>query len=80
MPKHTYPPAYPPGTHWAVDIGWECLDRFEPGVIPDEVRFMLAGMITGLVLKMEADPGALKHEWELQHGQLQAQASSRREK
>lgn len=57
--KHTYPSRYPPGTHWAVDAGWEILDIVKPGVIPDDVRFMLAGMIAGRLMR-ERDETVIK--------------------
>lgn len=48
---HTYPSKYPPGSHWAVDAGWEILDAIKPGVIPNDVRFFLAGQIAGRLMK-----------------------------
>lgn len=56
---HTYPSNYPPGTHWAVDAGWEILDIVKPGVIQDDVRFMLAGMIAGRLMR-ERDETIIK--------------------
>jgi hypothetical protein len=50
-PQHQYPSAYQPGSHWAVDAGWEILDILKPGVIPDEVRFWLAGAIAGRLMR-----------------------------
>jgi hypothetical protein len=45
--QHTYPSNYPPGTNWATDAAWELLDQIKPGVIPDHVRFFLAGAFAG---------------------------------
>ena len=45
--NHTYPSKYPPGVHWSVDAGWEILDHVKPGVIPEDVRAFLCGMIAG---------------------------------
>jgi hypothetical protein len=50
-PQHTYASNYPPGTHWATDIGWKILDRIKPGVIPDDVRAFLAGQIAGQLMR-----------------------------
>lgn len=54
---HTYPSQYPPGSHWAVDAGWEILDVFVPGVISDDVRCIIAGMIAGRLM-MERERAA----------------------
>lgn len=48
---HPYPSRYLPGSHWAVDAGWEILDTIKPGVIPDDVRFFIAGAIAGALMK-----------------------------
>ena len=51
MSKHTYPDRYPPGSHWATDAAWEILDTIKPGVISDDVRAFLAGLITGRLIR-----------------------------
>ena len=51
MTAHTYPDRYPPGTHWSLDAAWEILDTIKPGVIPDDVRALLAGMISGRLMQ-----------------------------
>lgn len=50
--QHTYPPDYPPGTHWALDEAWAILDTFRPGGMTDDMRSLLAGMITGTLLRL----------------------------
>lgn len=55
MTEHTYPDRYKPGTHWSTDAAWEILDRVKPGVIPDEVRALLAGLIAGRLMAERAD-------------------------
>lgn len=42
---------HPPGSYWATDEAWEILDTIEPGVISDEVRAFLVGMIAGRLMK-----------------------------
>lgn len=54
-PQHTYPSRYPKGEHWAVDVGWEVLDRIKPGLIPNEIRAYLAGAIAGVAMKYAAE-------------------------
>jgi hypothetical protein len=49
--QHSYPSNYPPGTHWAIDVAWDILDRFRPGVISFENRALLAGMITSALMR-----------------------------
>ena len=49
--KHQYPSKYPPGTHWAVDLAWQCLDVLPIGLLSIEQRSLVAGMITGLLLR-----------------------------
>lgn len=68
MAEHTYPSRYPKGVHWATDAGWDIMDHFKPGIIPDDVRMLLAGYISGLVMKLEKDPKSLKREWDEKHG------------
>jgi hypothetical protein len=50
-PQHQYPTSYAPGSHWATDAAWEMLDILKPGVIPDDVRFWLAGAIAGRLMR-----------------------------
>jgi hypothetical protein len=42
-PQHTYPSEYPRGKHWALDVAWSGLDLIRPGLIPEDVRALLAG-------------------------------------
>jgi hypothetical protein len=49
--QHEYPSNYPPGKHWAIDAAWEILDTLKPGVLSIEARSLLAGMITGRLMK-----------------------------
>jgi hypothetical protein len=49
-PKHPYPSRYPKGHHWAVDAAWEILDTLPVGLLPDEWRFLLGGMIAGRLM------------------------------
>ena len=53
-PRHTYPPLYPPGTHWAFDEAWAILDRVRPGAIDQETRAFLAGCIAGTLRRVVA--------------------------
>lgn len=48
---HTYPSNYRPGTHWAITVSWEVLDFINPGVLSDDTRALLAGMIAGQLMK-----------------------------
>ena len=45
--EHTYPSEHGPGTSVFTDLGWAILDHIKPGVIPDEVRAYLCGLIAG---------------------------------
>ena len=54
--EHTYPDRYPPGTHWALDAAWEILDRIKPGVISDDVRAFLAGLIAARLMRERESP------------------------
>lgn len=51
--KHRYPSDYAPGAdqHWAINWAWEIVDAIRPGVIPDDARTLLAGMIAGGLIK-----------------------------
>lgn len=60
MTQHTYPPLYPPGSHWAITEAWGILDLLRPGVLTDEVREVLAGAITGTLLRL-AQEGHILH-------------------
>lgn len=53
--KHTYPPKYLPGTHWATDAAWEILDMLKPGAISAEDRAWLAGCIAGRLVRERRD-------------------------
>lgn len=55
--EHTYPEGRGPGIHWALDEAWTILDTIRPGVIPDEVRVFLSGMIAGTLMRLRAMPG-----------------------
>jgi|SRR5882672_3133307 len=46
-----YPSKYPPGTHWSTNEAWSILDTIKDGVIPDDVRCFLAGLISGTLCK-----------------------------
>jgi hypothetical protein len=54
-PQHTYPPDYPPGTHWAVDEAWGILDTLRPDAIHPDIRLLLAGMIAGTLVRIRRD-------------------------
>ncbi|MGH6875931.1 MAG: hypothetical protein ACREHV_00990 [Rhizomicrobium sp.] len=49
-----YPSLHAPGTHWATDEAWNILDHITPGVIPDDARFLLGGLIAGTLMRMKA--------------------------
>jgi hypothetical protein len=51
QPKHPYPSHYRPGSHWATDEAWAILDRLPVGMLPDEYRFLLGGMIAGALMR-----------------------------
>jgi hypothetical protein len=53
-PKHTYPSQHPEGLHWATDEAWQILDMLKPGAIPDDIRFLLAGLIAGKLMRATA--------------------------
>lgn len=47
-----YPSHYPPGSgHWAIDEAWQILDRIKDGVIPDDARAFLSGLIAGTLMR-----------------------------
>jgi hypothetical protein len=46
-----YPSAYTPGAHWALDEAWNIVDTLPEGVLSNEQRVWLAGVITGALLK-----------------------------
>jgi hypothetical protein len=51
---HVYPSRYEPLTgSAAMDEAWEMLDKIEPGVIPPDTRFLLAGMIAGTIMRYQ---------------------------
>ena len=59
-----YPPAYRPGIHWATDQAWEILDCLKEGAIPQETRFVLAGIIVSALMQAaEKGTEQLKREW-----------------
>jgi len=60
--KHTYPSNHGPGTHWATDLAWECLDALPVGQLTREQRALIAGMMTGAIMNqnMNADGVASK--------------------
>lgn len=51
-PTHSYPSDYPPGKHWALDEAWAILDMFTPGAMSTDTRYLLAGMIFGMLLRL----------------------------
>ena len=59
-PVHTYPSDYPPGTNWATDEAWGILDTLKPGVLTEDVRCFLAGMIAGTLMRVREDMAALE--------------------
>lgn len=63
--KHEYPSRYKPGTHWSTDAAWELLDKFAPGAIENDHRFLLAGMIAGALMRVRTEGEA--------HGRLEAE-------
>jgi len=52
--KHPYPSHYRPGTHWAIDESWRILDTLPVGMLPDEYRFLIGGMIAGALMRHDA--------------------------
>jgi hypothetical protein len=54
-PQHTYPSRYAPGQHWAIDEAWAILDQLTPGLLPDDIRILLAGMIFGTLMRLARD-------------------------
>lgn len=53
--QHSYPDAFPPGSHWAADEAWSILDSIKPGAIDDDIRAYLAGQIMGTLLRIVRD-------------------------
>jgi hypothetical protein len=49
---HEYPPDYPPGTHAMLDEAWRIIDTVKAGIMPMDVRCLLAGMICGAFDKL----------------------------
>jgi hypothetical protein len=52
---HEYPSMYPPGSHWAITEAWKILDSLKPGVLDINQRSLLAGMITGVLMKAKGE-------------------------
>jgi hypothetical protein len=46
--KHEYPSEYGRGINAKLDHVWDILDTIRPGVIPNDVRFLLAGAMYAL--------------------------------
>lgn len=59
---HTYPSRLPPGSHWATDEAWEILDRLPHGMLPDDHRFFLAGMIAGTLMRKRETAAAMPED------------------
>lgn len=59
MTSHSYPSNHRPGTHWATDKAWQILDTLPAGLLPDDYRFLLGGMIAGALLRQAAENDAL---------------------
>jgi hypothetical protein len=55
MAEHPYPSNYRPGTHWATDEAWAILDALPVGALPDDLRFLTAGLITGTLIRIARD-------------------------
>jgi hypothetical protein len=51
MPKHEYPRGWEPGAHWASDEAWRVLDILMPGHLSLPARELLAGAMTGALIK-----------------------------
>lgn len=52
-PYDAYPSRHPKGTGgWQSDEAWGILDRIKPGVIPNDVRAYLAGLIAGTLARV----------------------------
>ena len=56
--KHTYPSNHGPGTHWATDIAWQCLDALPIGMLTPSQRALISGMMTGAIM----NPNMNAHE------------------
>lgn len=55
---HSYPSAYPRHSgFWALDEAWNILDTIRPGILSPEVRFYLAGRISGAMMLAETKRG-----------------------
>lgn len=65
--QHPYPSEYRPGTHWATDEAWTILDRLPVGMLPDEDRFLVCGMIAGALMRRGDVNGDLLAAAEAQH-------------
>jgi len=51
MKEHEYPSEYGRGVDADLDDVWRILDMVRPGLIPNDVRFLLAGAFCGLIKK-----------------------------
>jgi hypothetical protein len=49
--EHAYPSNFKPGVHWAIDEAWEILDKLPVGLLPNDYRFWLAGVIAGTLMR-----------------------------
>lgn len=61
--KHTYPSQYGRGLIWHLDEAWDILDRIRPGVIPDDARSLLCGLISGTLSRVAENPQAAIDAW-----------------
>lgn len=54
---HTYPDRYAPGPKqpWQINAAWEILDCVKPGIIPTDVRALLAGQIAGRLMRAKSE-------------------------
>ena len=52
--QHKYPSNYRPGVHWSTDAAWEIMDTLKPGALSDDERFLIAGMIAGMLMRIAA--------------------------
>lgn len=54
LAERPYPSAHLPGTHWATDEAWGILDSLPVGMLPDDYRFLIAGQISGALMRVAA--------------------------
>jgi hypothetical protein len=69
-PQHTYPLFSGPGTSWSLTEAWTIVDRLKPGVLTNDERDFLAGMIAGTLDRIRNKHEHTTPHEEPLHGQI----------